>query len=75
MPFEGNKLRELRLRRALTLRELGDLSGVAYDSINAIELGKQQPRPSTVRRLAAALGVNPEVFFTALEEDEGKAAA
>jgi transcriptional regulator with XRE-family HTH domain len=75
MPFEGNKLRELRLRRALTLRELGDLSGVAYDSINAIELGKQQPRPSTVRRLAAALGVNPEVFFTDLEEDEGKAAA
>jgi len=75
MPFEGNKLRELRLRRALTLRELGDLSGVAYDSINAIELGKQQPRPSTLRRLAAALGVNPEVFFTALEEDEGKAAA
>ena len=75
MPFDGSKLRELRLRRALTLRELGEISGVAYDSINAIELGKQQPRPSTVRRLAVALGVSPEVFFAELDEDQGKAAA
>ena len=75
MPFDGSKLRELRLRRALTLRELGVQSGVAYDSINAIELGRQQPRPSTVRRLAEALGVSPEVFFTDSGEDEGKAAA
>jgi transcriptional regulator with XRE-family HTH domain len=57
------------------LRELGDLSGVAYDSINAIELGKQQPRPSTLRRLGTALRVSPEVFFTDPEVDEGKAAA
>ena len=55
MPFDGQKLREWRLRRALTLRDLGALSGVAYDSIHGIETGKQQPRPSTVRKLAAAL--------------------
>ncbi len=75
MPFDGKKLRELRLRQALTLRELGALSGVAYDSINAIELGRQQPRPSTVRRLATALGVSPDAFFTDTDEEEGKAAA
>jgi transcriptional regulator with XRE-family HTH domain len=75
MPFSGKKLREWRLRRAITLRELGVQSGVAYDSINAIELGKQQPRPSTVRRLASALGVSPDVFFEDVENEEGKAAA
>ena len=75
MPFDGMKLRELRLRRALTLRELGALSGVAYDTIHGIETGKHQPRPSTVRKLADALSVAPDVFFSDLVSDEGKAAA
>ena len=75
MPFDGMKLRELRLRRALTLRELGALSGVAYDTIHGIETGKHQPRPSTVRKLADALGVAPDVFFSDIVNDEGKAAA
>ena len=75
MPFDGMKLRELRLRRALTLRELGALSGVAYDTIHGIETGKHQPRPSTVRKLANALNVAPDVFFSDLVSDEGKAAA
>jgi transcriptional regulator with XRE-family HTH domain len=75
MPFNGMRLRELRLRRALTLRDLGALAGLAYDNIHAIERGKHAPRPSTVRKLAAALGVAPDAFF----DDEafvlGKAAA
>jgi transcriptional regulator with XRE-family HTH domain len=75
MPFDGKRLRELRLRRALTLRELGVLSGVAYDTIHGIETGKQVPRPSTVRKLANALGVAPDVFFADSERDEEKAAA
>jgi transcriptional regulator with XRE-family HTH domain len=75
MPFEGQKLREWRLRRALTLRELGVLAGVSYDSIHAIETGKQEPRPTTVRKLAEALGVAPDVFFADGEIEEGKAAA
>ena len=75
MPFDGTKLREIRLRQALTLRELGVLSGVAYDTIHGIETGKQAPRPSTVRKLADALGVAPDAFFSEADEEEGKAAA
>lgn len=75
MPFDGMKLRDLRLRRALTLRELGVLSGVGYDSIHGIETGRHQPRPSTIRKLADALGVAPDAFFSSEVEDEGKAAA
>lgn len=74
MPFDGTRLRELRQRRALSLRDLGKLAGVSYDAIHAIETGKQVPRPSTVRKLALALGVEPEAFFADTEET-GKAAA
>jgi transcriptional regulator with XRE-family HTH domain len=74
MPFEGRKLREWRFRRALTLRDLSARSGVAYATIHALETGKQHPRPSTLRRLAEALQLPPDVFF-ADEEETGKAAA
>jgi transcriptional regulator with XRE-family HTH domain len=73
MPFAGWKLRELRRRRALTLRDLAALSGVGYDTIHGLETDKHQPRPSTIRKLADALNVAPDMFFT--DEDEGKAAA
>ena len=54
------KLRELRQRRALSLRELSALSGVNYNSIWRIEAGRTGAQPRTVRKLAAALGVQPE---------------
>jgi transcriptional regulator with XRE-family HTH domain len=55
-----DQLAELRERRALTLRELAEMSGVAADTINQIELGHRKPRPSTLRKLARALVVNVE---------------
>lgn len=55
-----DQLAELRERRALTLRELAEMSGVAADTINQIELGHRKPRPSTLRKLARALGVDVE---------------
>lgn len=54
------KLRELRRRRVLTLRELEEESGVSYNTIWRIENGYREVRPSTIRKLAATLGVEPE---------------
>jgi transcriptional regulator with XRE-family HTH domain len=54
------RLAEIREHRALTLRELGELSGVDANTINQIELGRRKARPSTIRKLARALGVEPE---------------
>lgn len=51
------QLRALRTRRGLSLRKLGELSGVHYISIIRIESGTLDPRLSTLRRLADALGV------------------
>jgi transcriptional regulator with XRE-family HTH domain len=59
MEVDGMKLRELRERRALSLRELSELSGVNYNAIWRIEVGRTGAQPRTVRRLAAALNVEP----------------
>ena len=59
MEVDGMKLRELRERRALSLRELSELSGVNYNAIWRIEVGRTGSQPRTVRRLATALGVEP----------------
>ena len=53
------KLRELRKRRVLTLRELEARSGVAYNTIWRLENNKGGAQPRTIRKLAAALGVDP----------------
>jgi transcriptional regulator with XRE-family HTH domain len=58
-----DRLAELRERHALTLRELSEMSGVAADTINQIELGHRKARPSTLRKLAKALDVEIREFF------------
>jgi transcriptional regulator with XRE-family HTH domain len=59
----AERLAELRERRALTLRELSDMSGVAADTINQIELGHRKARPSTLRKLARALEIGVQEFY------------
>jgi len=56
---DGEALRRLRRERALSLRELGGRSGVAFDAINKLELGRRQAQPRTIRKLAEALDVEP----------------
>jgi transcriptional regulator with XRE-family HTH domain len=59
MEVDGMKLRDLRERQALSLRELSELSGVNYNAIWRIEVGRTGAQPRTIRRLAAALEVEP----------------
>jgi transcriptional regulator with XRE-family HTH domain len=56
---DGEKLRNLRRRRMLSLRELEERSGVAFDNINKLENERRRAQPRTLRRLAEALGVEP----------------
>jgi transcriptional regulator with XRE-family HTH domain len=57
---DGARLRALRRRKMLSLRELGERSGVAFDNINKLENERRSAQPRTVRKLAQALGVEPE---------------
>ena len=54
------RLRALRQQRVLTLRELEERSGVAYNTIWHLENGKREAQPRTIRKLAEALKVDPE---------------
>ena len=56
---DGERLRRIRQERALSLRELGERSGVSFDSIHKLETGRREAQPRTVRKLAEALGVGP----------------
>ncbi len=52
-------LREKRLEKGLTLKELSELSGVHYIKIQQIETGKIKPENMTLKnaeKLANALG-------------------
>ena len=78
---DGRKLKQWRERRLLTLRALGAQSGVQFHTIHAIEAGKQEPRPSTLRKLVDALEIPVEEILDLNEIDgeqdtnTGKAAA
>ncbi len=64
------KLRELRRRRVLTLRELEEESGVSYNTVWRLENGYTDARPSTIRKLAAALSVEPEELIVVETSNE-----
>ena len=63
------RLRVLRQQRLLTLRELEERSGVAYNTIWHLENGKRGAQPRTLRKLADALGVNPTELVKVESED------
>jgi transcriptional regulator with XRE-family HTH domain len=55
-------LRELRLERVLSQRELAERAGVSPKTVLDVETGKIRPHPATLRKLAAALGVEPSAL-------------
>ena len=55
----GATLRRARERRLMTQAELSAKTGISAANLSRIETGKQQPRFSTLRRLAAALDIDP----------------
>jgi transcriptional regulator with XRE-family HTH domain len=59
MVYVGENVRELRTLSALTQEELADRAGITATALSRIERNEAEPRPSTLRKLAAALGVEP----------------
>ena len=55
-----SRLRELRDRAALSQEDLAKKAGVSRGTIADLETGKRPARPSTRRKLAEALGVQPD---------------
>ena len=56
-------VKEIRRRKGWSQKDLAEESGVGQDTISGIESGRHEPRPSTLRKLADALGVEVADFF------------
>ena len=56
------KLRELREDAALSVRELAEAAGVHHHTIIRLENAQTGAHPRTIRKLAAALDVEPKAL-------------
>ena len=52
-------LREERVRRLLSVRQLAKRAGVAPTTVHLLETGRRRPQFLTIERLSRALGVEP----------------
>ncbi len=61
-------LRGLRMRAVMSQEQLAEKSGVARDTISKLETGRRQAYPTTVRKLAAGLAVEPQLLMGGVED-------
>ena len=57
--YVGDKIKHLRDARALTQGELAKKVGITVTALSRIERNQAEPRATTRRKLAQALGVDP----------------
>jgi transcriptional regulator with XRE-family HTH domain len=62
------RLRVLRAQSGMTMREVERASGVAKETLSALELGRRRPHDSTLAKLAAAYGVPVDDLLSVGEE-------
>ncbi len=60
-------LRDLRRRAIMSQEELATKSGVARDTISKLETGRRRAYPSTIRKLAVGLDVEPRLLLGGVE--------
>ncbi len=54
----GEKIRNIRIEKNLTQKQLGDLCGMADSAIRRYEIGNGQPKLATLQKIADALQVD-----------------
>jgi transcriptional regulator with XRE-family HTH domain len=57
--YIGERLKQVRLERAMTQDEVAVAAGIGKNTVNRIERNHTEPRPPTLRKLARALEVDP----------------
>ncbi len=60
-------LRRFRRRAIMSQEELAERSGVARDTISKLESGHRKAYPTTIRKLAAGLDVEPHLLLGGVE--------
>jgi XRE family transcriptional regulator, regulator of sulfur utilization len=67
----GERLRDARQSRGLTLRALGDLTGFSASFHSQVELGQASPSLGSLQRIADALGITVSRLLATEEEVSG----
>ena len=71
----GTRLLQLRNRKGLSQRQLSQRCGLASSYLSRIENRRLEPRPRTLRRIAAALGIPISELFEERPGGEKQACA
>lgn len=78
----GDNIKSLRKQKGMTQKQLADASGLVDSTLRTYELGKANPKPTTVTRIAEALGVSIAELYgvdwigaTAIAKDSGDISA
>lgn len=66
--YDRRAFKRLRAERGLTLGEIARVSRLTERTVAYIEKGYSDPRASTLAKLAHALGVSIEAFFSRKED-------
>ena len=69
----GKQIRDLRMERGLTLKELSERIGVHFTTVSSWERGRSMPGYDLMPRLSTALGTVPGELFGRLWGGAGKA--
>lgn len=63
----GKRIATIRRERSLTQEQLADRTGLAADTIRAIEQGRRWARLTTLHKLAKGLGASTDELFKGLK--------
>lgn len=67
------RIRELRKAKKVTMKELGNMIGVAESTMSLYETGKRKPDPETLSRLADYFNVSVD-YLLGRDEEQPQAA-
>ncbi|MCG7344178.1 XRE family transcriptional regulator [Sporosarcina sp. ACRSL] len=59
----GEKIREIRSGRGMTLKTLADRTGFSISFLSQLERGKSSATLESLKKISIAFGVNPSYFF------------
>lgn len=65
----GRKIKEIRLSRGLSQKELGALAGITMQRVHSLEIGEMLPRLTTLVKIAEGLDIS---VFEMLDEPLGR---
>src|SRR4051794_19433416 len=69
----GAAIRQLRIQRGLSLRELGELTGFSISFLSLVERGRSSLALTSLQRVAKALGTDVlSLFPTEFAKDHGQ---